>query len=803
LPPIINYILMANKPRVPNHDVLVVDTGVPINVSGTPAVVLRREAKTLQELKQGRLALRPRQAGFARTERCLLYRDEEANYHYLFNSDALKDQLYIKNPVASLEYLPNTDLTGTLRYLYSKDEYYVFTEKEDGNKEWVPVTAHTDTRLDEEINRAIARENKIEGKAQGINAEDNGNGSFTFTSYDGNKKIIQSGKRVQSADGTVEVTENADNFDLSIQKEIDRVETKAQGIGVTDNQDGTFSLTDYSGETETVNPNPDLLVASDAMETMATPTALSIVGKWTNLRSRLKTPLSLNVPASNDNQTGVMTGEDHSALTKAVADIIELWALVRSGTGRVVITQLPSNPTQQDISDAFNLVYQGNIYDKDTVIDTSNGGFEWIHSNSTWINLTEQPIPVATNTTLGLVKGDAQDGKVYVELDGTQSVYGWGDLKTAVGNIASKINANYAYGASVSGNTLTINFRNIFTGSETATAIDLPNAFTNVSYSGNTLTFTKADGTTQAQAITLTIDDVASLDDALAGKQNKLVAGTNITITGNTISATGSNIPTPISIVNGGTNASNTRSALDNLGIILGSDGNAISIVTSSTNWNDCRKTGFYTVQIDSQNANLNSPITSGGHWGTLLVMCHRNNIGSNTYPINQIYFRDNGDVWVRGTWNSSSWVTPSGTLGGASVAGANGLWRRWQAGNAANTQLVRGDGSLMYRARGYALIIGTGIVPEKTAQIRWKVSGDQVLTIDSREYLEGDVVDVYMNNTNDTLGRQVKGINNSGSTVDIGKIGACISYTMNRFVKASSNLEYLCSWTLSQYVAL
>jgi hypothetical protein len=276
------------------------------------------------------------------------------------------------------------------------------------------------------------------------------------------------------------------------------------------------------------------------MATEATQTSLAITGTWTNLRSKAKTPLSLNVPASNDNQTGVMTGEDHSALTQAVADIVELWALIRAGTGRVVITQLPANPSQQDISDAFNAVYTGDIYDKDTVIDTGNGGFEWMYSNGTWFNLTEQPIPIATNTALGVVKGDPDNtaGKIYVEYDGTQSVIGWADLNTAIGNIASKLNTDYAYGASVTGNVLTVNLRNIFTGSETASAIDLPNAFTNVSYSGNTLTFTKADGTTQTQSIVLAMGDVAGLGDALAVKQDKLTAGANIQINGNIVSAT-------------------------------------------------------------------------------------------------------------------------------------------------------------------------------------------------------------------------------------------------------------------------
>jgi hypothetical protein len=584
---------MANKPIRFNNDVLVVDTGVPINVNGSPAIVLRREAKTIQELKTGRLALRPRQAGFARQERCLLYRDEEANYHYLYNSDALKDQLYVKSPAASPEYLPQSDLVGTLRYVHSKDCYYMLTGKEDGGKEWVPITSLTDKRLDEEIARAIARENSIEQKAQGINVTDNKNGSLTFTNYDGKESVIPTGKSVQSSDGTVEVAENANDFDLSVQPAID----KAQGIGIVDNQDGTFSFTNYNGETTNINPNPDLLVASDDMEAVATPTSLSITGKWTNLKSRLKTPLSLSVPASNDNQTGVLTAEDHSALTKAVADIIELWALVRAGTGRLVITQLPDNPTQQDISDAFNLVYPGDIYDKDTVIDTSNGGFEWIHSNGTWINLTEQPIPIATNSTLGVVKGDAQDGKVYVELDGTQSVYGWDDLKTAVGNMASKMNASYVYGASVSGNKLTINFRNIFTGSETATAIDLPNAFTNVSYSGNTLTFTKADGTTQAQAITLAMGDVEGLGDALAGKQDKLTAGANITIEGSTISATVGNATLPTI----------PASELDNLNLVNANESR--KFLVSNINYPGASFNGLAVVEVtrnDSNNEDVN-----------------------------------------------------------------------------------------------------------------------------------------------------------------------------------------------------
>ena len=42
-----------------------------------------------------------------------------------------------------------------------------------------------------------------------------------------------------------------------------------------------------------------------------------------------------------------------------------------------------------------------------------------------------------TNNYLGLIKGAAEDGKVYAETNGTGSVYGWSDLKSRVSNLES------------------------------------------------------------------------------------------------------------------------------------------------------------------------------------------------------------------------------------------------------------------------------------------------------------------------------------------------------------------------------
>jgi len=82
---------MANK-RIATSSPLIVDTGVPVNVNGMPAIVLRREANTIHELKLGRLALRPRQAGFATQEKCLLYRSESGEYNYYYEPIPVMDE---------------------------------------------------------------------------------------------------------------------------------------------------------------------------------------------------------------------------------------------------------------------------------------------------------------------------------------------------------------------------------------------------------------------------------------------------------------------------------------------------------------------------------------------------------------------------------------------------------------------------------------------------------------------------------------------------------------------------------------
>ena len=88
------------------------------------------------------------------------------------------------------------------------------------------------------------------------------------------------------------------------------------------------------------------------------------------------------------------------------------------------------------------------------VADYNNAHF-WQYGNNMWILLTQVYIEIATNESLGIVKGSNADGKVFVETDGSMSLKGYdalvakdathdskiSTLETGLGNANARIDA--------------------------------------------------------------------------------------------------------------------------------------------------------------------------------------------------------------------------------------------------------------------------------------------------------------------------------------------------------------------------
>jgi molybdopterin converting factor small subunit len=533
-----------------------------------------------------------------------------------------------------------------------------------------------------------AADGAIEAKARQIDVSDNSNGTFTFTNYDGNSKTIQSGKKVQSSDGTVAVAENADNFDLSVQEVYTELDAEISRAAQAE--------ADLRQNINAINAKINQSV-EQSTSVLSDEDSVSISTDSINLFTQTPSNNTIDLPVASNSSAGVMDSTMFRQFVRNTANISELFDWVQS-QGRVALAHLGGTTSQATITNAFNLVYPGTINDKDTVIDLDDTGHEWMHSNGVWVNLTVQPLNLASTAQDGIAADNNVDGGITYQIPGKGQLVGWSDLKarvataegnisglqTSVGNIQAAMQSEYVYGVSVTGKVLTYNLRNISTGAARAATVDLPNAFTGVSYSGNTFTFTKADGTKQTQAITLeasnvsglaavattgSYSDLADKPDTPAGVSQRANLGS--TAAANSITASSIGVTGTLPIASGGTGQTTAAwlTAQAFRGDALNADNDP-----PAGNLNDA----WYTthayqgmVQIAS-----NGPEGITG-WYFLINMPHRYGTASDGASFgNQVVFgpamtatSTNPKIWARARNNSATAWGPWHRVADASVA--------------------------------------------------------------------------------------------------------------------------------------
>ena len=97
------------------------------------------------------------------------------------------------------------------------------------------------------------------------------------------------------------------------------------------------------------------------------------------------------------------------------------------------LTGLPDNATSEQITAAFREQYPNVPLMAGIRAADYDKGKIWQYSGTAWIQLTSLNIDKATSTSLGVVKGSetstTNEGKIFVEVDGTMAVIGWDTLK--------------------------------------------------------------------------------------------------------------------------------------------------------------------------------------------------------------------------------------------------------------------------------------------------------------------------------------------------------------------------------------
>ena len=162
------------------------------------------------------------------------------------------------------------------------------------------------------------------------------------------------------------------------------------------------------------------------------------------------------LPVVSREQAGIMSASVYAAMEDVIANNTSRISVLEQSAPTYDISGLVGpNPTNAEISAAFQQKYPNvPIQSGLRAADYDNAHF-WQYGKNTWILLTQIDVQIATNQSLGIVKGSTVNGKIFIETDGSMSLKGYdalvskdathdskiGTLETGLGDANARIDA--------------------------------------------------------------------------------------------------------------------------------------------------------------------------------------------------------------------------------------------------------------------------------------------------------------------------------------------------------------------------
>lgn len=216
----------------------------------------------------------------------------------------------------------------------------------------------------------------------------------------------------------------------------------------TSTQNGLIDLTTYNliGSTSSIvntlqswMQSLGLVVQTINVSSPTTSTSnITILGNLVNLQDNSTSTYTFTIPVATTSVSGLMPGSALNQISTNTTQISNLYTLLQnlSGTQLIFYDLGTTTPTTQQITTGFTSgggttpINQG-----DRFINTYNNSdqlYLYNATDSTWV-LISANIQQATNEStsgagdgqLGVVSGSLEDGKIYVEADGTMSLNGY------------------------------------------------------------------------------------------------------------------------------------------------------------------------------------------------------------------------------------------------------------------------------------------------------------------------------------------------------------------------------------------
>jgi hypothetical protein len=136
-----------------------------------------------------------------------------------------------------------------------------------------------------------------------------------------------------------------------------------------------------------------------------------------------------------------MPASDHLQIAQNASDIA---ALKGANTRFPTDSELPETLTQAEVEAIFETESGGKTpTDGDTLIsfnqDTFNYTWSYFGVDAVWKYRGIDAVGIATQTELGIVKGENTSGKIYVETDGTMSLVGYDTINSSISDLNSNL----------------------------------------------------------------------------------------------------------------------------------------------------------------------------------------------------------------------------------------------------------------------------------------------------------------------------------------------------------------------------
>lgn len=259
-------------------------------------------------------------------------------------------------------------------------------------------------------------------------------------------KIPPLASKAELADEAARLDARVDASNVKIKTNADAILTIEDELG-SDSHPGTiyYRITNVEGEVITLKPIVNESIKSVEVEGDAS----TVYHRAVHNSGVVETDA---LPVASETKAGVMSAGIYVAINGSLQNLQARMSVVEGLGLTYQLTGLPDNPTDAQITAAFREQYPN--------VPLSAGGIRaadydkaliWQFSGTNWIQLTNINISQASSTTLGVVKGvvpiETNQGRIYIETDGTMSVVGWDTLKAlassakqSVDNLEPKVN---------------------------------------------------------------------------------------------------------------------------------------------------------------------------------------------------------------------------------------------------------------------------------------------------------------------------------------------------------------------------